>query len=58
MKVLMIQRAPQFSPNSVEKDFAILEAVAARLSVQRHEGSVVGEDSLHAIVNADVIFTM
>ena len=58
MKVLMIQRAPQFSPNSVEKDLAILEAVAARLSVQRHEVSVVSEDSLHAIVNADVIFTM
>ena len=58
MKVLMIQRAPQFSPNSVEKDFAILEAVAARLSVQRHEVSVVSEDSLQAIVNADVIFTM
>ena len=58
MKVLMIQRAPQFSPNSVEKDLAILEAVAARLSVQRHEVSVVSEDSLQAIVNADVIFTM
>ena len=58
MKVLMIQRAPQFSPNSVEKDLAILEAVAARLSIQRHEVSVVSEDSLHAIVNADVIFTM
>ena len=58
MKVLMIQRAPQFSPNSVEKDFAILEAVAARLSTQRHEVSIVSEDSLQAIVNADVIFTM
>lgn len=58
MKVLMIQRAPQFSPNSVEKDLAILEAVAARLSTQRHEVSIVSEDSLQAIVNADVIFTM
>ena len=58
MKVLMIQRASQFSPNSVEKDLAILEAVAARLSTQRHEVSIVSEDSLQAIVNADVIFTM
>lgn len=30
MKILMIQRAEQFSPNSVEKDLAILEAVADR----------------------------
>ena len=46
MKVLMIERAEQFSPNSVEKDRAILEAVAERLRLDgcevtvRHEGEV------------------
>ena len=54
----MIQRAPQFSPNSVEKDLAILDAVAARLSVQRHEVSVVSEDNLPVTLDADVILTM
>ena len=31
MTVLGIPREPQFSPNSVEKDRAILEAVVSRL---------------------------
>ena len=38
MRVLMIERAEQYSPNSVEKDRAILEAVAERL---RHSGCEV-----------------
>ena len=40
----MIQRAEQFSPNSVEKDLAILEAVAERLRQKGHEIFTVPED--------------
>ena len=43
MKVLLIQRAPQFSPNSVEKDKAILDAVGARLSAQGHQVTQGGQ---------------
>ena len=45
MKVLMIQRAERFSPNSVEKDQAILEAVAERLQQQGHQVEMVSEDT-------------
>ena len=45
MKILMLQRAPQFSPNSVEKDFAILKAVAARLSASGHAVTISSETS-------------
>ena len=45
MKVLMIQRARQFSPNSVEKDQAILEAVAARLVAAGHQVEIVSEEN-------------
>ena len=53
----MIQRAPQFSPNSVEKDKAILDAVAERLLARGHqvESIVEGESCLSV---ADAIFTM
>ena len=53
----MIQRAPQFSPNSVEKDKAILDAVAERLQTRGHhvESIVEGENCLPI---ADAIFTM
>ena len=33
----MIQRAEKFSPNSVEKDKAILDTVAARLMTAGHQ---------------------
>ena len=45
MKVLMIQRARQFSPNSVEKDQAILEAVATRLMAAGHQVEIVSEEN-------------
>ena len=41
----MIQRARQFSPNSVEKDQAILEAVAARLVAAGHQVEIVSEEN-------------
>ena len=46
MTILMIQRAPQFSPNSVEKDLAILEAVATRLRTAGHHVELRSEISL------------
>ena len=53
----MIQRAPQFSPNSVEKDKAILDAVAKRLLARGYqvESIVEGESCLPI---ADAVFTM
>jgi len=61
MKVLMIQRAEQFSPNSVEKDRAILDAVGDRLRQRGCDVETVGETSLpsrSSTVQPDVIFTM
>lgn len=56
----MIQRARRFSPNSVEKDLAILEAVASRLRGEDHEVAVVSEESFQegVLPQYDVIFTM
>ena len=42
----MIQRAERFSPNSVEKDLAILEAVAERLRQQGCDVTILQEDAL------------
>ena len=50
MKVLMIQRARQFSPNSVEKDRAILEAVGARLMAAGHQVEIISEDDTQGTV--------
>ena len=41
----MIQRAVEFSPNSVDKDLAILEAVAEQLREQGHDVTMVPEDT-------------
>lgn len=45
MKVLMIQRAERFSPNSVEKDLAILETVAEKLRCKGHQVEIVSEEN-------------
>ncbi|MBR1389104.1 MAG: hypothetical protein IJ569_05750 [Prevotella sp.] len=58
MKVLMIQRAEQYSPNSVEKDLAILEAVASRLRLQGHEVTIQSETALAQGRQPDFIFSM
>lgn len=42
----MIQRAARFSPNSVEKDLAILEAVAEKLRSEGHTVRIVSEEQL------------
>ena len=43
-KFLLIYRAPQFSPNSVEKDKLILEAVGTRLKEQGNNVRFVQEE--------------
>lgn len=59
MRVCGIQRACRFSPNSVEKDYAILSSV-----VQKFDGEIVSEEDLDdesvrvRLHEADVIFTM
>lgn len=61
MKILMIRRAEQFSPHSVENDRAILEAVALRLSQRGHVVTQVDENSLAsnlATDKPDFIFSM
>ena len=61
MKILMIRRAEQFSPHSVENDRAILEAVALRLSQQGHAVTQVDEAALASVLAADTpdfIFSM
>ena len=58
MKILMVQRAERFSPNSVDKDLAILEAVAARLVVAGHQVDFVNEEKLEAVESYDRVMTM
>lgn len=58
MRVLMIQRAERFSPNSVEKDRAILEAVGARLAATGHQVDYVSEEQPYAPERYDRILSM
>ena len=49
MKVLAITRAERYSPNSVEKDRAIMEAVADRLREKGCEVCLISEDNLKSL---------
>ena len=53
-KFLLIYRAPQFSPNSVEKDKLILEAVGSRLKEQGNSVRFVQEECFREEDEADV----
>ena len=53
MRILLLTRAPQFSPNSVEKDHAIMMAVADRLRAGGHSVEVCGEADTNAPVRQD-----
>lgn len=46
MKILAITRAPQFSPNSVESDRAIMQAVADRLVGKGYSVTIISETEL------------
>ena len=56
MRVLGVYRAERFSPNSVDRDKAILDAVMDALPTC--EKSLVSEYSLTGSEDADVVFTM
>lgn len=61
MKFYFIYRAERFSPNSVENDHKILDAVASEIKLQGNDVSFLTEEKLveNAIVpEADVVFTM
>ena len=46
MKILAILRAKEFSPNSVEKDKAIMQAVVRRLRSKGYVAELVNEEEL------------
>lgn len=46
MRILAVQRAERYSPNSVDKDSAIMRSVVRHLCNAGHQVSVVSEDSL------------
>lgn len=46
MRILAVSRAERFSPNAVERDKAIFEAVINRLQQRGHEVCLVSEDCL------------
>ena len=61
MRILAVSRAEQFSPNSVERDRAIFQAVTDRLQWQGHEVRLLSEDRLdtqESIAYPDLILTM
>ena len=61
MKILMIRRAEQFSPHSVENARAILDAVAARLSQRGHVVTQIDECASELSLSTeapDFIFSM
>lgn len=57
-RVLAIYRAERFSPNSVERDKAILDAAGGRLQRLGFDVDYVGERSLTRDMDADVFLTM
>ncbi|MDD7319155.1 MAG: hypothetical protein SOZ80_04510 [Prevotella sp.] len=58
MRVLMIYRAARFSPNCVEKDRNILEAVGKVLAENGVAVNYVEEENIPADTEADVVFSM
>lgn len=56
--ILAILRAERFSPNSVEKDKAIMDALCHRLSAQGANISMISEEELTAGRKTDLILTM
>lgn len=49
MKILGISRSPRFSPNSVDRDSAIFDAVSSRLNRRGNDVSVISEDLFVAV---------
>jgi len=58
MRILLVQRAERFSPNSVDKDKAILTLVGAKLSAAGHQVEMVSEEQSITPEGYDCIFSM
>ena len=60
MNILFVGRAPEYSPNNIESDQAIIDAVLMRLLKAGHAVTIVNEDNLTpAYLNQkDYVFTM
>lgn len=60
MNILGIRRSPQFSPNSVDRDFAVFSAVVSQLQKKGHNVSVISEDFFIAVdlEEFDLVFSM
>lgn len=56
--ILTISRAEHFSPNSVEKDAAILEALSLRLKRMGFDVGAIGEEELTSDMVADAYISM
>lgn len=57
--IYLIARAPRFSPNSLERDAAILAAIAQRIDQLGHERRIIGEDDLpNALPHARLVISM
>ena len=56
--VVMVYRAERFSPNSVGRDRAIIDAVEALMKAKGHTVTSVNENELDFDCHADVILTM
>ena len=49
LHILCVGRSPRFSPNSVDRDAAILAAVVARMQRKGHEVFTIAEDLLESV---------
>lgn len=49
LHILCVSRSPRFSPNSVDRDAAILAAVVTRLQRKGHEVFAIAEDLLESV---------
>lgn len=58
MRCLGVGRSPRFSPNSEQRDEAVLLAVANRLRGVGHDVCLVSEDDFDSLAGADVVFCM
>ena len=61
MKICLVSRSPRFSPNSVENDRLILEAVAREMKALGNEVRMITEEevlSLGVLPEADIVYCM
>ena len=58
MNTLAVTRAPQFSPNAIENDRAIMQAVVCRLQLAGHDVIIRSECELSHPLDFDICITM